>query len=658
MKYLIPRFLLIALILVAAGAARNWIAQFVVLATVKSKTGLEFSVQSTSFEPLAGSLQMEGIKISPPPQLGKEFITIDSFNAVLNTGDLLKKLYRLETVEIHGIRYKADLAEESNWFVPKEMWDRFKTRFPDWFASNLDHDWSMLLSGKLDEETLALLKQQFESANYASEMSKKWNKELAPLFQKTQTIQERVQRIRTAVQSANQRGGANPLESLAAVLQDAGSLELDFRNIMSEAQTLQNMAKNEAASLKQFLRDDFEKIRNLKPPKIDQQFVSDILIGPELNERLATILAWIESANTMMNEPAESGRSSWFDVNRLPGTEVVFESRKNITEYCIQRVEFDGDLTFEDQPIYFVGRVFDLASPAANWDQVTMVQLCLDTAPMSHEKDVLFASPPFDTSAFAAMLEVVFKQPIGANQALPIAHNENVTPRIHITAILDQRSDVPRERYLIACPNMELPNRVLGREDTLAFAVSPGVSRFYAVIDRVGENLDGRIRLTQTHVHMTPSLPPKMRGSELDTVLASLAQGINQIDAELTVSGTIENPQIRINSDLGERFATSLQPILLGQWNESRQFLADELSGQTNDVLQQVGGLFSEQLDPLLNQLNLAQSQITGGNPNTSAQQVIQSLMSGDSKAAKQQLQQQGTQILNNALQNVLQRAK
>ena len=654
MKSIIPRLLLIVLILVAAGAARNRIAQLAVVGVVKAKTGLELSVRSTAFEPLDGSLRLEGIKILA----GQQHVMVDSFNAVLNTSDLLKKLYRLETVEIHGIHYKADSTEEKL-FVPQEMWDRFLTRFPDWFAPNLDHDWSPLLSGKLDAQTLSLLQQQFESAGYAAGMSEKWNRELAPLFQKSQTISERIQRIRSAVSGMNPKNNVNPLDSLAAVLEDAGSLETDLRNIKSEAQTFQNAAKNEALALKQHLKNDVEKIKTLQPPKIDQQFISEILIGPELKQRLATILAWIEAADAMMNtgyESAESG-SAWFDVKRLPGTDVVFESRKNLTEYCVKRAEFDGDLTFEEAPIYFAGRMFDLASPAATWEQATTIQLCLDSAAFEiatpAERDALFADLPLDALASDDPLQIL-------PHTFPSAADSKgfAVPRISITAIVDQRSEVPRHRYLVACPKMELPNRILGRQENLAFAVSPGISQFYAVVDRNGDQLDGRIRFLQSSIRMTPTLPPQMRGSELDTLLSSLAEGIDRIEAELTVSGTMENPQIRIQSDLGERFAARLQPVLLHQWNESRQLLANDLNEKTNDALQQVGSLFTEQLDPLLNQLNLAQSQITGGNPNTSAQQVIQSLMSGDSKAAQQQLQQQGTQILNNALQNALQRAK
>ncbi|MCL2304224.1 MAG: hypothetical protein FWC43_02635 [Planctomycetaceae bacterium] len=630
MKILISRLLLIATILVAVGAARNWLAQLAVVTVVKSQTGLELSVRSTSFEPLQGSLRMEGIKIP----MGQEFATVDSFDAVLNTNDFLKKLYRLESVEIRGIHYKADASDETRWFVPNEMWDRFKTRFPDWFTPNLDHDRTTLLTGKLDSETLALLRQQFESAQYAATMSEKWNRELQPLFQKTQTISQRIERIRSAVQGNN----LNP-STLAVVLQDAGSLETDLRNVIAESQKLQNVAKNEALTLKQHLNSDVEKIRNLKPPKIDQQFVSEILIGPELNEQLATILAWVESVGVMMNEQTESKPSAWFDTKRLPGTDIVFESRKNLTEYCIKRAEFDGDLTFGNAPVYFVGRMFDLASPAANGEEATTIQLCLDSVPLPQDRDELFPGTAGILPAF--------------EQSGSLQSQGRIQGRIYITAILDRRSNVPCEKYLIACPNMELPGRVLGREDNLAFSVSPGVSQFYAVIDRVGENLDGRIRFSQSMIRMTPTLPPQMRGSELDAMLTSIARGIDRIDAELTVTGTVENPQIRVQSDLGERFAASLEPVLLGKWNDSRLLLANELNGKTNDALKQVGGLFSEQLDPLLNQLNLAQSQLTGGNPNTSVQQVVQSLLSGDSQSTKQQLQQQGTQLLNNTIQKM-----
>ncbi len=665
MKQLIPRLLLITVIILAVGAARNRIAQLVFIGVVKSKTGLELSVRSTSFEPLQGALRLECIQIPNPSQAGKEFATVDSLDAVLNTDDLLKKLYRLETVEIRGIHYRADSGDEKL-FVPQEIWDRFKTRFPDWFAPNLDHDWSTLLSGKLDPQTLSLLKEQFASAKIADGMSEKWKEELQPLFQKTQTISQRLQRIRSAVQDSNQKSKVNPLESLAAVLQDAGSLETDLQTLVSEANTLQKSAKNEATALKQSLQDDIAKIKDLKPPKIDQRFVSEILIGPELNERFATILAWIESVNEMMNEPEEK-ETSWFGFKRARGTDVVFESRKNITEYCVKRVEFDGDLTFEDKPVYFVGRMYDIASPAANWEQATTIQICLDSAPFEigtpQQRDAIFADSPLGASPkdSLALCGPIFEAPFGSN---PVADNsasavnDLTVPRMYITAILDQRSEIPKQRYMIACPSMELPTRILGKEESLAFAVSPGLSRFYAVVDRNGEQLDGRVRFTQSSIRLTPTLPPNVRGSEFEAMLTAIADGIDGLDAELTVSGTIENPQFQIQSDLGDRFAANLQPIMLGKWNESRQLLAKELNDQTNDALRQVGGLFNEQLDPLLNQLTLARSQLTGDNPNTSVKQTVQSLMSGDTKEINKQLQQQGTQLLNNALQNALQKKK
>ena len=308
MLNLIPRLLLITAIIFVVGAARNQIAQFVVVETVKSKTGLELSVRSTTFEPHKGSLQLQGITIPNPTEPGKEFATIDSLDAVLSTNDLLKKIYQIDSVVIRGIHYKAESDEKL--FVPREMWNRFKTQFPDWLTPNLEHDWSSLLSGKLDQQTLSLLEQQFESAKFANGITEKWKKELEPVFQKTNTFSQRIQRIKSVVQNPNKQANAtNPLDSLAAVLQDAASLETDLRTLIANSKTLQDAAKNDAISLKQSLKNDVEKIKNLKPPTIDQQFLSEVLIGPELNERFATILAWVESVGVMMNEQPEEKSS-------------------------------------------------------------------------------------------------------------------------------------------------------------------------------------------------------------------------------------------------------------------------------------------------------------------------------------------------------------
>lgn len=672
LKLIIPRILIFALLVAIVIFARHGIVQWSIVSYAKSRWDVKVEMDSTQFEPTQGKLLLKNVRIPDPVNPRSEFATVDSVNVEFSIDDFLKRSYTIERAEFRGVHYKTTPAE-SRIFVPKDLWGRFKVQFPQWFAARPEEDWVSVFSGNIDRRTLDLLENRFQSSKYSQELSAKWKTEFEDSHAQVRGLQKRVERIQKLLENKEKIAKEGAVETIAAVLDDARSLERDLRVISEKIASLESAARKDAVELKQKLRDDFEQIKALSPPKIDPQLITDVLIGSEVQDRFASLFAWFESVHTLVNTPVDE--RSLFQLSALKGENVVFESRKNRSDFLLKTLLFDGDAFFDEKPIYFLGSIRDVSFPSEKWNEAIGVQLCLDSAPLS--PSVWESSPLGSTpSESFALNRSHFNEPLGSESLReklrtmssgasnapsfgPDSDSDsNRIPRVYVSAILDRRADPPREKYYIACPRYVLPQRTLGNVDKFAFGVSPGMSQLYAEVNRDGDNVFGRVRISQFPVRLTPIIPEKYRNSSSEALFSGLSEGIELIDAEMVLQGTMSNPQIQLHSDLGRRLVSRMESVLAQLWNQSRQNVADELSDKTNQTLSLLGNTFREQLNPVLSELNAAQSRLVGGDRNASVEQMLRSLADtiseGDEAAIKEQLRNQGKQMFDSTFESTI----
>lgn len=705
LKRIIFRLLILTILVVGLGTARNVIVRTGISVYAKSQFQIPLEIKSVRFEPMQGSLHLQGITL---PQIAsfesdKISVTIDSFSAAMNMEKFMRRYFHFEQIELHGICCEikgTDDSDRSDFFVPKEIWNRFQSRFPDWVTQDdtltqksLQQSLVPLLIGDFDKDSLKQLEQQFESSKFSQEISQRWSEELQPILQRTREISQRIERIQNVIKNPKQFSqNGSPQATLTAVQEifhDAESLENDLRDIISRKDSLKDFAKHEALTLKQHLKNDFNKIRELRPPQIDAQQIAEVFLSDEIQQQLASILAWIDSLGIVAEQDLMQKDAMSFFPGRLPGHFSVFESRKNQADILAKRIECDGELKIGNQPVYFLARIHDAVMPSDSPAETMTMQLCLDFAPMKcttpEERDAVFSEAPFtgDVKQIAMSSESLFNEPVDSPR-LQVGPGDMIPglpgSRIYVTAIWDTDSDIEesnvtknqpvRQRYYIACPGFQLPERTLGEKGDFSLTVSPGMSQFYAMIEHVAGEFQGRVRLTQYPIRLTPHLPDKLqhhpeKRAQIDFLLAELVRGIDVIDMELSFVGTKDHPRFQLKSDFAQRFATNFEGTLARNWNMVRQNIANELNDQTNQTLRHLGSMFNEQLDPALNRLLAAQTQIVGGNGNITVQQIVQSLLGGSpqlSLPSQQYASQafdnavhQGGQILKNAIENSMQ---
>ncbi|MGL6225942.1 MAG: hypothetical protein ACRC10_04855 [Thermoguttaceae bacterium] len=690
-KHLFLRLLLLASLLACLWFARNPITHFTLLQLARAKAGVDLSIGSTQLEPFAGTLRLVDVKIPDPQKPNQELATVDSVFVSLNTYELLKRQYHVENTEIRGIHYKTQ-PSENELFIPQKMWERFQNRFPNWVGKTFNLPWNQTLFAGPNSETLTVLKEEFQSAQLAHDLSEKWTAQTQPIIEQSQNLAKKVQTIRDSIQSQNPQ--ANTADVVLGILQQSETLDADIQQIANSAASLRTLAQQDAGSLRKSFQEDLAKVSELKIPTLDAQFVSEVLIGPEIRDRFTAMLAWADSLGSQLTEQTENlsslngseynstnnttnnstnnptnidsqntskdtsglskpndGTRPLWSLTRTPGSEVRFASLLGKPEVLVSRTYFDGDVTWNDMPIYFVGRVSDIAVSPKEWEKATTLQLCIDTIPV--DESVLGESPiqpewDLEMNEAGQLWDAdQLDNPIKAQMLEKMTESGEKTdgsfPRIYVAAILNRKGEHPKDRFYLACPEYRLPRRILGDPNQFALSVSPGLSQFFAELEIEGDQLVGKVYWTQSDIRLTPSLPESLHGSEIERLLAVLTQNINTIDSVMTISGTKTDPQFAFQSDLGDRISGQLIPVLQEEWNRSKQVLTEQLNVKMDESLNSLDSLFQQQLDPIVNDLRTTNREWEPGNQQGYLGQSIQTLWGALSPEDQNRVQQRLT---------------
>lgn len=165
----------------------------------------------------------------------------------------------------------------------------------------------------------------------------------------------------------------------------------------------------------------------------------------------------------------------------------------------------------------------------------------------------------FHFSGFAKNLST---QPERHDQPITFHLRAQGQTHLVIDCTLDRRQAVPRDTLVVHCPNLSLPAQTFGNPDSMLVKMTPCRMEADIRMELYGNELSGNMVFRHTDLMMqieemkTLSDESQM-ADEINLNLASLSEF--EIIAQL--GGTIDAPEISINSDLGPRFAAIMNRI-------------------------------------------------------------------------------------------------
>ena len=156
----------------------------------------------------------------------------------------------------------------------------------------------------------------------------------------------------------------------------------------------------------------------------------------------------------------------------------------------------------------------------------------------------------------------------------------------------------------VHCPNLELDQINLGEPNSVLVSMSPSRLETNISITANGEELSGEIVYQYSDVQLLVEKLDEMAGGKETAIrLNSNLSSINSFRSVVTISGSPDDPDVTVSSDLGPRFTAALESVITTQQKKTRQFASDQIDAAKKAELHWIDGEILLQLNHLTDQL-------------------------------------------------------
>lgn len=152
-----------------------------------------------------------------------------------------------------------------------------------------------------------------------------------------------------------------------------------------------------------------------------------------------------------------------------------------------------------------------------------------------------------------------------------------------IDGIFDQRDDILKSVFTMGLEQLSLNGVALSKNAALPLTLEQGIADIAANFSIDGDNLSGSVDGLVNQVKLLVSNAAE--GNPTMQRLASALEGVNQLVMDLNVKGSVDDPVIRLKSNLDRILGDVLGEELKGRVDELKAELQNKLQSQYGDQL-------------------------------------------------------------------------
>ena len=169
------------------------------------------------------------------------------------------------------------------------------------------------------------------------------------------------------------------------------------------------------------------------------------------------------------------------------------------------------------------------------------------------------------------------------------------------------RSDDRRDRLNISCPALNLPSRILGDPRTLTVNVSPSRTNVDVNLSCDDGQLEGSIRFNHSNlVLQIQQLDDDAGGYEMAQRINLELASISDFAVTSQVSGSMDEPFVQIESDLGDRLASKFNEVMgdnsMTAENQIRQLYESGIKKLNLEIAEEIRRLSQQLQDEIVKQ--------------------------------------------------------
>lgn len=541
-RYVLPRIIIAAIALVGA-----WIAVEPVLHGFLTGIGERIIRAKVDIEDVGVSLRscdlsLTGVQVANPRALDRNLIECESATFDIEAGSVLARRLTIRSAQLRGVRFNTRRSTSGRVELPPLI----STDVPDNLQATLiGLDGSALAQFA---EIMALdLQEELVSIRLARELATRWPEEYRKLAEQATAISQQIKALQREL-NADGRNPAGMSTAFPEKMAEVERLRRELYRIRGDLDRLARQVAHDRDTIDFARRHDEQVIRRkLTLADIDEQALSEYLLGDELSSHTREMLSWIKLARRYWPSEVELP-----PAERSTGEDIVPAGIKPLPRALVQRMLLEGTIESYGRTVPWRGEIRNLTTDPA-----------LVIEPL-----------------------VIRAQTEGKNPVI-------------MQATLDRRTATPRDHVVLSLPSLEQPSRKLGKGEELALLVPPGNVELWAELCLDGEALSGRMVVQQKEIRLASQLAPRF-GERLAQRVATATEQVSRLEAEVTLSGTLDKPSWKLRSNLGPQLAGSLTTAL-----------RDELAARETELTEKLAAYLQRQQRHIDERLALEQQNVS-----------------------------------------------
>lgn len=544
--YLIPRGIILALIALAVWVGSDPLCRRMVVTNLQNATGAKVEIGNFRYSLSNQKIFLKDLAFTDPRLPMQNLLQAEMAYVELDPARLFRRQIVIERGETSRIVFGAPRTESGALpgFPTPDKLEEFKWK-PKQFEpiERIGLQW---LDQFPPNNFTLLTAEDFELVQATRELSGFWETQLLTQAENIASLKK--QRAILTKELVDDGNPPNPLRKTHVNTKPRYQvLALQTKEINARLIELERTAQTHRKQLTLAYNRDTQKLRqSYRAISFDSDSVSKLLLTKLHEERIAEIIGYFNWFRSVVPDP-----QSDFQPKRKRGVDIRLPGVMPSPGFLIKSIDLEGEGRFANRHFNFAGVAYNLTSEPTLLDQPASFEL----------------------------------------------HAQGGQHLI-VSCTLDRRNEIPIDSLKILCPDLELPEQMLGEERSMLVTMGPA-SRIQADIEirATGNQLSGELVFRHSNVSLhVDKLHELIGGADSCLQLNQGLASIDRFESRVTLAGTIEDYTYQFQSDLGSRFAGAANQLLNSKCERTielrkkqlQDLLVAQLSNLDNEILVEI----------------------------------------------------------------------
>jgi len=535
-KYVLPRLALVLIIAATLRFGLDPALKWAIVAGGESAVGAKVELANVETSLRDGEIVLTNLAVTNPLSPMRNLLQAERAHLYLDVDALLHKRFVIRDGILSGLQFDTDREISGELAKTQATEEEGSSVLAPWIDSSeqLAAEWFDQLTERLDTD----LADQLQTPRVAKELEQRWPKQYEEMRGRVKRLQQNIKELETGLKEVR-KNPLRHLESIGQLKQQLVATQRDLQTLQQQIEQLPRQVEADQRAILVARQHDEQFLREkLQISDLSGEGLSQTLLGETVNERLTSALQWVSWARRQVPTRSAKKLAAETRAARARGTTVLFGKAR--PRYLVERLQLEGFASLGGEQLQIVGTLTGATTEPHLWADPMRISL----------------------------------QGSGVTQ-------------LSLEATLDRREDAAIDHLHIDCPQLAMPGRTLGNPHKLAIEISPGAAMVQIYLTLTDDKLAGEIVFSQPSVELTVSAS-STKNRHLTAAIEQALASIGNLEANVTLAGTIAKPKITLQSDLGPQLAAGINTAVQQLVKQRGQELLAKTQAKVDEQLQRL----------------------------------------------------------------------